>query len=138
MSSAPTAAGDPSATGLPIRIAQIELGCTDLEAAKAYYCGVLDLPLVGETADAIFVRCAEVNVVVQRSDNPRRGRTVYFGADGRVHEATAAMKARGVQFTQEPRRIARDHQGYDVWLGFFDDPWSNPFALLCNMPPSEG
>jgi catechol 2,3-dioxygenase-like lactoylglutathione lyase family enzyme len=122
-------------TGLPTRIAQIELGCTDLEAAKRFYCGQLGLPLVGEIADSIFVRCGEVNLIVQRSANPRRGRTVYLSGDGRVRESTAALKAAGVVFTQEPRRIARQHQGVDVWLGFFEDPWGNPFGLLANVPP---
>jgi len=125
---------DASPTGLPIRVAQVELGCTDLEAARAFYCGVLGLPFVDEVGDSIFVRCGDINLIVQRTATPRRGRTVYLGADGRVHEATAALKARGVQFSQEPRRIARNHQGVDVWLGFFDDPWGNPFGLLCNMP----
>src|SRR6185312_9445083 len=101
---------------------------------KAYYCEVLELPLVGETPDAIFMRCGDLNLCVQRSESPRRGRTVYFGADGRVHEATAALKAKGVQFSQEPRRIARIDGPTDVWLGFFEDPWGNPFGLLCNMP----
>ena len=132
---APPRVGDTPANEL--RIAQIELGCTDLEAAKAYYCGVLGLPLLGEVADSIFVRCGELNLIVQRSANPRRGRTVYFGGDGRVHEMTARLQAKGVVFTQEPRRIARGHQGVDVWLGFFDDPWGNPFGLLANMPPAD-
>jgi len=122
-------------SGLPTRIAQIELGCTDLDAAKQFYCEQLGLPLVGEIADSIFVRCGDVNLIVQRSANPRRGRTVYLSGDGRVREATAALKAAGVVFTQEPRRIARQHQGVDVWLGFFEDPWGNPFGLLANMSP---
>jgi catechol 2,3-dioxygenase-like lactoylglutathione lyase family enzyme len=122
-------------TALPTRIAQIELGCTDLEAAKRYYCDQLGLPLVDEIGDSIFVRCGDLHLIVQRSANPRRGRTVYFRGDGQVREMTAALKARGVVFTQEPRRIARQHQGVDVWLGFFEDPWGNPFGLLANMPP---
>lgn len=121
-------------TTLPNRIAQLELGCTHLEAAKRYYCDVLGLPLVGEIGDSIFVRCGDLNLAVQRSENPRRGRTVYFSGDGQVREMTAALKARGVVFSQEPRRIARNHQGVDVWLGFFEDPWGNPFGLLANMP----
>jgi catechol 2,3-dioxygenase-like lactoylglutathione lyase family enzyme len=119
---------------LPRRVAQIELGCTDLEAAKRYYCDLLGFPLVGEITDSIFVRCGDLNLVVQRSENPRRGRPVYFSDDGQVHEMTATLKARGVVFTQAPRRIARQHQGVDVWLGFFEDPWGNPFGLLANMP----
>jgi len=131
----PRLAADGGETAVPTRIAQIELGCTDLEAAKRFYCEQLGLPLVGEIADSIFVRCGEVNLIVQRSANPRRGRTVYLSGDGRVREATEALKAAGVVFTQEPRRIARQHQGVDVWLGFFEDPWGNPFGLLANMPP---
>ena len=121
-------------SALPTRIAQIEVGCTDLEAAKRYYCERLGFPLVGETADSIFVRCGDLNIVVQRSDAPRRGRTVYFSGDGQVRETTAALKAAGVVFSQEPRRIARLPDGVDVWLGFFEDPWGNPFGLLANMP----
>jgi catechol 2,3-dioxygenase-like lactoylglutathione lyase family enzyme len=129
------AATDPAlATGVPDRVAQIELGCTDLDAAKAWYCETLGFPLVGEIADSIFVRCGDLNLIIQRSATPRRGRTIYLGADGRVQEATAALKGRGVQFTQEPRRIARLPDSIDVWLGFFDDPWGNPFGLLANMP----
>ena len=118
------------------KIAQIEIHCANLAEAKAYYCGVLGLPLVGEIGDSIFVRCGEVNLIVQASANPRPpGGMIYFGADGCVHEATVALKAQGVSFKQEPRRIARNHEGHDVWLGFFDDPWGNPFVLLANMPP---
>lgn len=119
---------------LPTRVAQIELGCTDLEAAKRYYCDVLGFPLVGEIGDSVFVRCGDLNLAVQRSETPRRGRTVYFSGDGQVREIAETLKARGVVFTQAPRRIARDHQGVDVWLGFFEDPWGNPFGLLANMP----
>src|SRR5450432_1004913 len=111
----------------PPKIAQIELGCTDLAAAKRFYCGALDLPLVGEVGDSIFVKCGEVNLIVQKSDQPKLGRTIYFSADGQIHEATAALKAQGIAFSQEPRRIARNHQGFDIWLGFFADPWGNPF-----------
>jgi catechol 2,3-dioxygenase-like lactoylglutathione lyase family enzyme len=122
-------------TGLPTRIAQIEVGCTDLAAATRFYCDQLGFPLVGATPDSIFVRCGDLNIAVQRSDAPRRGRTVYLSGDGQVREATAALKSAGIVFTQEPRRIARQHQGVDVWLGFFEDPWGNPFGLLANMPP---
>jgi catechol 2,3-dioxygenase-like lactoylglutathione lyase family enzyme len=134
----PTEPSDPaSESGWPTRVAQIELGCTDLEAAKAYYRDVLGFPLVGEITDSIFVRCGDLNLIVQRSANPRRGRTVYFSGDGRVRETTAALKARGVVFSEEPRRIARLPDGVDVWLGFFDDPWGNPFGLLANMPAAD-
>jgi hypothetical protein len=59
---------------------------------------------------------------------------VYFSADGCVREATEALKVQGVGFAQDPRRIARNHEGVDVWLGFFDDPSGNRLGLLANMP----
>ena len=129
------AADDPAVAALQQQLADLSSKeATDLAAAKSYYCDVLGFPLVGEIADSIFVRCGDLNLIIQRSDNPRRGRTVYFDGDGRVHEATAALKALGTTFTEEPRRIATMPDGTQVWLGFFDDPWGNPFGLLCNMP----
>jgi catechol 2,3-dioxygenase-like lactoylglutathione lyase family enzyme len=118
----------------PPKIAQIELHCTDLEAAKRFYCESLGLRLVGQVGDSIFVRCGEVNLIVQQTPTPQRGSTIYFNADGRVREATEALKSQGIVFTQEPRCIVRGHDGNDIWLGFFDDPWGNPLALLSNMP----
>jgi catechol 2,3-dioxygenase-like lactoylglutathione lyase family enzyme len=122
---------------LPDRVAQIELGCTDLAAARVFYCEVLGLPFVDAFGDSLFVRCGDLNLIIQQSETPRRGRPLYFEADGRVGEMTAALKGNGVVFTQEPRRIARNFKGVDVWLGFFDDPWGNPFGLLANMPPAD-
>jgi catechol 2,3-dioxygenase-like lactoylglutathione lyase family enzyme len=118
----------------PARIAQIGIQCGDLAAARAFYCGVLGLAVVGEFGDSLFVRCGEVNLILQASDTPKVGNMIYFSADAQVREAASALKAQGVGFTQEPRRIARNHEGVDVWLGFFNDPWGNPLALLANMP----
>jgi catechol 2,3-dioxygenase-like lactoylglutathione lyase family enzyme len=119
----------------PPKIAQVELHCDDLEAAEAFYCGVLGLAKVGRFGDSLFVRCGEVNLIIQASPSPKLpGSLIYFSADGCVGEATAALQAQGVVFKPPPRRIARDHEGYDIWLGFFDDPWGNPLALLANMP----
>ena len=119
----------------PSRIAQIELHCDDLAAAEAFYCGVLGLAKVAKLGDSLFVRCGEVNLIIQASPNPKLpGSMIYFSADGCVREATAALQDQGVVFRQPPRRIARNHEGHDIWLGFFDDPWGNPLALLANMP----
>jgi catechol 2,3-dioxygenase-like lactoylglutathione lyase family enzyme len=123
-----------SARFSPPRIAQVELHCRDLAEAKAFYCGVLDLPLVGAFGDSIFARCGETNLVIQTFATPKPCSMVYFSADDCVREATAALAAQGVSFTQAPRRIARNHQGVDVWLGFFDDPSGNKLALIANMP----
>ena len=120
----------------PPKIAQIALQCTDLERAKAFYCGALGLPLAGEIGDSIFVTCGEVHLIVQKTATVRPGSQIYFSADGCIEEATAALKNRGVDFTQEPKRIAQDHQGVDVWLGFFSDPFGNRRALIANMPPA--
>ena len=119
----------------PPKIAQIELHCTNLAAAELFYCGALGLAKVAQFGDSLFVKCGEVNLIIQASPDPKvPGNMIYFSADGSVHEATAALQARGVVFKQTPRRIARNHEGYDIWLGFFDDPWANPLALLANMP----
>ena len=91
----------------PAKIAQVSLNCTDLARAKEFYCGALCLALVGELPDSIFVKCGEVNLIVQKVEQPRRASQIYFSADGCVDEATAALKAQGIAFGQEPRRIAQ-------------------------------
>jgi catechol 2,3-dioxygenase-like lactoylglutathione lyase family enzyme len=118
----------------PPKIAQIGLQCTDLDQAKAFYCDALGLPLAGAVGDSIFVRCGEVNLIVQKVATVRPGSQIYFSADGQTEEATTALKSRGIVFAQEPKRIARNHQGVDVWLGFFKDPFGNSLALIANMP----
>jgi catechol 2,3-dioxygenase-like lactoylglutathione lyase family enzyme len=119
----------------PAKIAQIEIHCDDLEAAQAFYCDALGLARIAQLGDSLFVRCGEVNLIIQASPAPKLpGSMIYFSADGCVHEAARALRERGVNFKQSPRRIARNHEGHDVWLGFFDDPWGNPLALLANMP----
>src|SRR5271156_2803125 len=85
----------------PAKIAQIELHCADLAAAKAFYCKTLGLALVGQVGDSLFVRCGEVNLIIQASANPKLpGSMIYFGADGCMPEAVAGLKAQGVAFKQ--------------------------------------
>jgi extradiol dioxygenase family protein len=119
------------------RIAQIELHCTDQEEARRFYCEVLGLEKVGEFAHNLFVKCGDSNLLIQKVDNPRKGSVVYFSADNRIHEVANSLKKRGVEFTEEPSCIARGFEGKDIWLGFFDDPWGNPLALLAEMPMED-
>jgi catechol 2,3-dioxygenase-like lactoylglutathione lyase family enzyme len=128
-----SAAGAPPRFSPP-KIAQVELHVRDLAEAKAFYCGVLGLEAVGEFGDSLFVRCGETNLIIQASPDPKPSSVVYFSADGCVPEATEALSAQGVRFSEVPRRIARNHQGVDVWLGFFADPAGNRLALIANMP----
>ena len=124
-------------TPLLPKIAQVELHCTDLEEAKKFYCEALGLERVAEFGHNLFVRCGESNLLIQKVDSPRNGSVVYFSADDRIHEVTDTLKDRGVEFSEEPRCIARGFEGKDTWLGFFDDPWKNPLALLAEMPMEE-
>ena len=115
-------------------IAQVELHCRDLKQARQFYRDALGLILLGQVGDSLFVQCGETNLIIQQTPHPKCGSTTYFNADGNIHDATQPLKARGISFTDEPRRIARAHQGFDVWLGFFSDPSGNVLALLGNMP----
>ena len=116
------------------KIAQVELHCTSLEKAEWFYCEVLGLEKVAEIAHNLFVKCGDCNLLIQNVVTPRRGSVVYFSADDRIHEVADALKKKGIEFSEEPKCIARAFHGKDVWLGFFDDPWGNPLALLADMP----
>jgi catechol 2,3-dioxygenase-like lactoylglutathione lyase family enzyme len=117
----------------PPKLAQVSIRCADLGEARAFYCDTLGLEAVGQFGDSLFVRCGEVNLIIQAVADPTPGAMIYFGADGCIREAAHDLAARGIAFTQAPRRIARNHQGVDVWLAFFNDPWGNPLGLLANM-----
>ncbi len=118
----------------PSKIAQIEIHCTDLQQARQFYCESLGLECVGQVGDSIFVRCGEILLMIQQTSSPRRGSTIYFGADGQIEEAVTALRDQGISFSEEPKCIVRGHQGTDIWLGFFSDPWGNPLALISHMP----
>ena len=126
--------GSPGSPIPPLAVSQIELQCTDLEAAHAFYCGGLGFRLIGKIDDALLVDAGSIVLLICRVLRPRSGTTLYLNANDRIHAIAFALAARGIYFKLPPRCVVRNDYGNDVWIAHFSDPWGNPLALLSNMP----
>jgi catechol 2,3-dioxygenase-like lactoylglutathione lyase family enzyme len=120
-------------------IDQIGMSCTDLDAAQKFYCDILGLRYGGELPGmAKFFDCAGVNIIMFKGDKPRTENSViYFrveGTDGAIQNKVELLKQAGVKIDEEPKCIARNWRGYDVWLAFFRDPFGNLLSLKSDVP----
>jgi len=119
-------------------IDQIGLSCTDLDEAQRFYCDVLGLRDGGEAAPTMkFFDCAGVNIIMFKGETISPASVIYFkvdGAPGRIEQKFQMLKDRGVRVQAEPRCIARNWHGHDVWLAFFFDPFGNMLALKSDVP----
>jgi len=119
-------------------IDQIGLTCTDLDAAKRFYCDVLGLQLSGDVPGVMmFFACDGVNIVMFRSDNVTPNSIIYFRVPptpGRVEAAVATLKSKGVCVESDAHVIVRNWNGCDIWVAFFRDPFGNLLALKSDVP----
>lgn len=115
-------------------ISQVELRVGDLSSARRFYEHTLELEVRSEFGQTLVLDCGGLTILVQESRERPIGCPIYFRADDRIHEIADVLKARGVRFKSGPTRIVREFEGRSTWLGFFDDPWGNPFALVGDMP----
>ena len=60
---------------------------------------------------------------------------IYFNVP-EIHQAHEQMKARGVEFVDQPHLIARlpDH---DLWMTFFRDSEGNLLGLMSEVRPAK-
>jgi catechol 2,3-dioxygenase-like lactoylglutathione lyase family enzyme len=119
-------------------IDQINLACTDLDAAQKFYCDVLGLRYGGEIPNqAKFFDCGGVNIIMFKNDKMPPNSIIYFkspGIAGDIQAKVEQLKSLGVKIEQEAHRIAQNWQGYDVWLAFFRDPFGNLLSLKSDVP----
>lgn len=127
----------PASLGLSA-LDQVGLSCTDLDAARRFYCDTLGLRDAGEIPNtARLFDCAGVNLIVFKSPQPSPASILYFkvpGTPGLIQAKTAALRAAGVEILQDPQCIARNWHGHDVYLAFFKDPFGNTLALKSDVP----
>lgn len=60
------------------------------------------------------------------------GCVLYFTVQD-IAAGHAALRERGVEFVQEPHKVAELGET-ELWLGFFEDPWGNALALMSEVP----
>jgi catechol 2,3-dioxygenase-like lactoylglutathione lyase family enzyme len=118
-------------------IDQIGLSCTDLDEAERFYCGVLGLRMAGDVPGVMkFFACEGVNIVMFRNETVAPNSIIYFRVPprpGLIEEKLKLLKTKGVRVESDAHVIARNWNGFDVWVGFFRDPFGNLLALKSDV-----
>lgn len=115
------------------QIGQVALRALDLDRATAFYRDTLGLPFLFAVPGLAFFDCHGVRLMLDRPegefDHPSS--VLYFKTDD-IHGDTATLKARGVDFVQDPHMVAKmpDHE---LWMSFFRDSEGNVHALMSEI-----
>jgi methylmalonyl-CoA/ethylmalonyl-CoA epimerase len=114
-----------------LRIAQIALAVSDIDRSEQFYAKVLGLVRLVRQGSFAFFDCARVKLMLERSRKgvvPTAGVCHYFLVD-RVEQTVQGLKAKTVQFDDEPQLVVKmlDH---DLWMAFFRDPDDHLLALM--------
>jgi methylmalonyl-CoA/ethylmalonyl-CoA epimerase len=113
------------------RIHQIAQPITDLDRAVAFYRDALGVPLLFTAPPSLaFFDCGGVRLMLSPPspghDHP--GSVLYFAVED-IAAAHQALSARGVVFSEPPKKIAT-LPDREVWLAPFADTEGNTLALM--------
>ncbi len=118
------------------KIAQIANWVSDVDAAEAFYEQALGLKkLFRPGPDMVFFDCAGVRLYLHKAATPEdvaKASLLYLQCED-IAVAVAELKARGVEFADEPRRIA-EMPAHDLWLTFLKDPDGHLIGLEMQAP----
>ena len=122
-------------------IDQIWLDCADLETTESFYSETLKLNKSGEApGQMLFYDCGDTKLVLGKADEHRPNSILYFkigDSEDDIQNAFNSLKSAGVKVGDSPHCIARNWNGFDVWVAFFFDPSGNQLAFKTNVPVRE-
>ena len=130
----------PAATPAIERIGQIAIPVADLERAVGFYGEILGLRLLFRSPPGLaFFDCGGVRLMLSRPEGagtPERAGLLYYVVPD-IEVAHGRLLARGVEFVEAPRLVARlpDH---DLWLAVLRDSEDNLLALMSEVRPPGG
>jgi len=116
------------------RIGQISIVVKDVERATAFYRDALGMRFLFEYPGLAFFDCDGVRIMLSKAEKPEfdhPSSVLYFRVPD-IQAAYEALRARHVEFEDEPHIIARmpDH---DLWMTFFRDQDDNILALMAEV-----
>ena len=118
------------------KITQIANWVSDVDAAETFYEQALGLrKLFRPGPDMVFFDCAGVRLYLHKAQKPEdieKASLLYLQCED-IAVAAGELKGRGVEFIDEPHRIAEmgDH---DLWITFLKDPDDHLVALEMQAP----
>ncbi|MBL8514854.1 MAG: VOC family protein, partial [Betaproteobacteria bacterium] len=113
-------------------IGQIARTVRDIRAAETWFKSVLQLPHLYTFGNLAFFDCGGVRLFLSEGDGVESASILYFRVPD-IHAAHAALKARGVEFTDAPHMIHRHADGAEEWMNFFKDNEGRPVAIMAQV-----
>jgi methylmalonyl-CoA/ethylmalonyl-CoA epimerase len=116
-------------------IGQIAITVADVDRAEAFYRSQLGLRHLYRFGNLTFFDCAGVRLMLAKAEVPEninRTSVIYFKCAD-IGLTVRELKARSVQFTQGPQRIA-EMDDHDLWMAFFNDPDGHTLAVMQEAP----
>jgi catechol 2,3-dioxygenase-like lactoylglutathione lyase family enzyme len=106
----------------------VAIAITDLERAKAFYGGVLELtelPIRGIDSNRAWYQAGpcQVNLIVQKKADPKSPRHVALCVDS-IRQARKALEEKGIELTKTT-------QVSNINRFFFEDPDGNRLEIVC-------
>lgn len=115
-------------------IGQIAVHIQDLDRAVKFYRDRLGLKFLFQAPPGLaFFDAGGVRLMLSPPEGDAGGTSILYFTVGDIHQATAALRDRGVGFTDEPHIIAK-MDTYDLWMAFFKDSEGNTMALMSEAP----
>lgn len=117
-------------------IKQIAVTVKDLEASKVFYRDKAGLKFLFDAPPGLsFFDCNGIWLMLGQENAEEAlaapGSTLYFEVED-INKTFEEMKARGVEFVDQPHRIA-DMGSYELWMTFFRDPDGTLLALRAEV-----
>jgi methylmalonyl-CoA/ethylmalonyl-CoA epimerase len=119
-------------------LAQIALGCADLDRAIEFYANQLGFELVAkfDPPGLAFFRIGGIRLLLERCEAPNPGSSVLYFSVSDLAGRYEALAEKQVRFDSGPHLIHTDKDGIfgepgtEEWMAFFRDPDGNCLALV--------
>ena len=115
-------------------IGQIARSVRDIDAASAWYGGVLGLRHLYTYGTLAFFDCGGTRLFLSQGDGGAAESILYFRVDD-IHADWQRLESKGVALTHAPHMIHRHDDGTEEWMAFFTDNEGRPLALMSQVAP---
>jgi len=114
-------------------IGQISRTVRDIDAACAWYGGVLGIPHLYTFGKLAFFDCGGTRLFLSAENMTPGPESILYLRVEDIAAMHAELEARGVEFTGAPHMIHRHADGTEEWMAFFKDPEGRPLALMSQV-----
>jgi DNA-binding CsgD family transcriptional regulator/catechol 2,3-dioxygenase-like lactoylglutathione lyase family enzyme len=114
-------------------IGQISRTVRDIDAACAWYGGVLGLPHLFTFGKLAFFDCGGTRLFLSAEHAEPAPESILYLRVEDIAAAHTELAARGVEFIGAPHMIHRHADGTEEWMAFFKDPEGRPLALMSEV-----